>query len=42
LCRGELIANLAPERQTLCEAQVMKIRGLTAANQATLLATYLT
>lgn len=30
----ELIAHLAPERWVLCEAKVMSIRGLPAANQA--------
>ena len=31
---GELIADLAPERWVLREAQVVSIRGLPAANQA--------
>ena len=34
---GELIADLAPERWVLREAQVVSIRGLPAANQAGLL-----
>ena len=34
---GELIADLAPERPALREAQVMGIRGLATANQTGLL-----
>jgi hypothetical protein len=34
---GELIADLTPHCPALCEAKVVGIRGLTAANQTRLL-----
>jgi hypothetical protein len=34
---GELIADLAPHRPALCEAQVMGVRRLTTTNQTRLL-----